>query len=64
MLFRSYEYNPKNGEALYNLGNAYNKKGETEKAAEIYEQVIELFPNTEKARKSETYIREIRGETE
>ncbi|NDO51242.1 tetratricopeptide repeat protein [Lachnospiraceae bacterium MD335] len=63
-LSRAYEYNPKNGEALYNLGNAYNKKGETEKAAEIYEQVIELFPNTEKARKSETYIREIRGETE
>lgn len=63
-LSRAYEYNPKNGEALYNLGNAYNKKGETQKAAEIYEQVIELFPNTEKARKSETYIREIRGETE
>lgn len=63
-LLRAYEYNPKNGEALYNLGNAYNKKGETQKAAEIYEQVIELFPNTEKARKSETYIREIRGETE
>ncbi len=63
-LSRAYEYNPKNGEALYNLGNAYNKKGETQKATEIYEQVIELFPNTEKARKSETYIREIKGETE
>lgn len=61
-LTRAYDYNPKNGEALYNLGNAYNKKGETEKAAEIYEQVIELFPNTEKARKSGTYIKEIKGE--
>ncbi len=61
-LSRAYDYNPKNGEALYNLGNAYNKKGETQKAAEIYEQVIEQFPNTEKARKSETYIREIKGE--
>jgi len=61
-LSRAYDYNPRNGEALYNLGNAYNKKGDTEKAVEIYEQVIELFPNTEKARKSDTYIKEIKGE--
>ncbi len=61
-LARAYDYNPKNGEALYNLGNSYNKKGETDKAVEIYEQVIEQFPNTEKARKSQTYIKEINGE--
>ena len=61
-LSRAYDYNPRNGEALYNLGNAYNKKGDTEKAVEIYEQVIEQFPNTEKARKSDTYIKEIKGE--
>lgn len=61
-LSRAYEYNPRNGEALYNLGNAYNKRGDTEKAVEIYEQVIEQFPNTEKARKSDTYIKEIKGE--
>lgn len=61
-LARAYEYNPSNGEALYNLGNSYNKKGETDKAVEIYEQVVELFPHTEKARKSQNYIREIKGE--
>lgn len=61
-LSRAFEYNPKNGEALYNLGNAYNKKGDTDRAVEVYEQVIELFPDTEKARKSETYIKEIKGE--
>lgn len=61
-LARAYDYNPRNGEALYNLGNAYNKRGDTQKAVEIYEQVIELFPNTEKARKSDTYIKEIKGE--
>ena len=44
------------------MGNSYNKKGETDKAVEIYEQVIEQFPNTEKARKSQTYIKEINGE--
>lgn len=61
-LERAYDYNPRNGEALYNLGNAYNKRGDTNKAVEIYEQVIEQFPNTEKARKSDTYIKEIKGQ--
>jgi len=61
-LARAYEYDPSNGEALYNLGNSYNKKGDLDKAVEIYEQVVELFPNTEKARKSQGYIKEIQGE--
>lgn len=61
-LSRAFDYDPSNGEALYNLGNAYNKNGDTQKALEIYEQVVELFPNTEKARKSATYIKEINGE--
>lgn len=61
-LERAVKYNASNGEALYNLGNAYNKKGETQKALKIYEQVIEQFPNTEKARKSKIYIKEINGE--
>lgn len=60
-LERAYRYDPSNGEALYNLGNSYNKKGDTDKAVEIYKQVTELFPNTEKARKSQNYIREING---
>lgn len=61
-LERAYSYDPTNGEALYNLGNSYNKKGELDKAVEIYEQVVELFPNTAKARKSQSYIKEIQGE--
>lgn len=60
-LERAFRYDPSNGEALYNLGNSYNKKGETSKAIEIYEQVVELFPDTEKARKSQNYIRQIKG---
>ena len=60
-LKRSYEYNNENGDALYNLGNAYYKSGDTTSAIEIYEDVIEKFPNTEKARKSKGYIEEIRG---
>lgn len=60
-LERAFRYDPSNGEALYNLGNSYNKKGDADRAVEIYEQVVELFPNTEKARKSQNYIREIKG---
>ena len=48
-LERAYSYDATNGEALYNLGNSYNKIGNLDKAVEIYEQVVERFPNTEKA---------------
>jgi len=61
-LERAYSYDPTNGEALYNLGNSYNKQGNLDKAVEIYEQVVELFPGTAKAKKSEGYIKEIKGE--
>lgn len=60
-LTKAFAYDPENGEALYNLGNAYNKSGDTASAVEIYQQVMELFPNTEKAKKAENYIKEIQG---
>ena len=47
---------------MYNLGNSYNRKGDLDKAVEIYEQVIELFPGTEKARRAQNYIKEIKGD--
>jgi tetratricopeptide (TPR) repeat protein len=59
---RAVEYDKTNGEALYNLGNSYYKSEKLEDALSIYEQVVELFPGTEKARKSQGYIKEIRGE--
>lgn len=60
-LEKAYKYEPKNGEALFNLGNAYYKSGDTASAISVYKQVIEQFPDTEKARKSENYIKEIQG---
>lgn len=60
-LEKAFKYEPSNGEALFNLGNAYNKSGDTASAIIVYKQVIELFPDTEKARKSENYIKEIQG---
>jgi tetratricopeptide (TPR) repeat protein len=61
-LSRAVEYDGTNGDALYNLGNSYYKKENLEEALSIYEQVVEKFPGTEKARKSNGYIKEIRGE--
>lgn len=52
-------YDPSNGDILYDLGNAYRKQGNNDKAAEIYKQVIESFPDTEKARRAQSYLDEI-----
>ena len=60
-LEKAFKYDPSNGEALYNLAQAYNRSGDTDKAVETYKQVIELFPDTENARKSENYIKELEG---
>lgn len=58
-LEKAFEYDAANGDALYNLANAYYRIGDTEKAKQAYLQVIELFPGTEKASKSETYLAEL-----
>ena len=60
-LEKAFKYDATNGEALYNLAQSYNRGGDTDKAVETYKKVIELFPNTEKARKSENYIKELEG---
>lgn len=58
-LSRAFSYDSTNGEALYNLGNAYRKSGNNADAIATYQQVIELFPNTEKANRSQSFINEI-----
>lgn len=60
-LEKAFKYNPKNGEALFNLGNAYRKSGDEASAVSVYKQVMELFADTEKARKAQKYIEEIQG---
>lgn len=60
-LEKAFKYDPSNGEALFNLAQSYNRSGNTDKAVETYKQVIKLFPETEKARKSENYIKELQG---
>ena len=58
-LEKAFLYDATNGQALFDLANSYNHIGEKEKAKEIYRQVIDLFPNTEKADKSEKFLAEL-----
>jgi len=43
-------------EALYQLGHSYRKSDEKAKAIETYQKVVDLFPETERARKAQGYI--------
>lgn len=61
-LSKAFTYDNTNGEALYNLGNAYRKAGDTANALATYQQVIELFPNTEKANRSQSFINDLNVE--
>ena len=61
-LSKAVEADVADGEALYNLGHAYRKNEEYDKAAETYKRVIELFPGTEKARRSQSYIDEMNAQ--
>lgn len=58
-LERAYRYDETNSEALFYLGNSYRRNNEEDKAKEIYAQVIDNFPDTERANKAETYLAEI-----
>ena len=58
-LNKAVDYDPNNAEALYALANAYRENKDYVQARKIYVQVIELFPETEKAIKAQGYIAEI-----
>ncbi len=58
-LTKAYSYDNSNGDALYNLGNAYRKSGDTVNALETYEKVISEFPDTEMATRSQQHINEL-----
>ena len=58
-LAKAYQYDATNGQALFDLANSYYRLGDEAKAKELYEEVIRLFPNTEKAEKSEGFLAEM-----
>ncbi len=55
-LTKAVYYDVGNGDALFQLGNAYRRNEDNANAITVYTKVIELFPNTERARKSQQYI--------
>lgn len=61
-LRRAYEYDNTNVDALFYLGNCYREIGDTDRAKEIYAQVMDEFPDTDRASRAETYLAEINNE--
>ncbi|MCM1540684.1 MAG: tetratricopeptide repeat protein [Blautia sp.] len=52
-LSRAVYYNPENADGWFMLGQAYHQNGDNEKAIETFDQVIERFPDTERARRAQ-----------
>lgn len=52
-------YDADNVDALFYLGQAYRRNDDTENAISTYQKVVELFPETKRARDSENYIKQL-----
>ncbi|HKM03924.1 MAG TPA: tetratricopeptide repeat protein [Lachnospiraceae bacterium] len=61
-LLLSVKFNGADGEALLSLGNSYRLNGDKEEAIQIYTKVIELFPGTYRANKSQRYLDEYKAQ--
>ncbi len=55
LLDKAVYYDAANGDALFQLGRAYDRNGDAAKAVEVYNKVIELFPDTANARNAQSY---------
>ncbi len=54
-------YDESNVEAWYNLGNAYRGAEDTQNAVATYNKLIELFPDTDRARRAQRAIDDMAG---
>lgn len=63
-LTKAFDFDNTNGEALYNLANAYNKSGDVTNAKKTYAKVIELFPDTERAKRAEDSMAQLNAQDE
>ncbi len=59
-LSKAVAYDPDNEEALFALGNSYREKGNDSLAIETYEKLLQLFPDTQKAKQSQGYLDDLR----
>lgn len=55
-------YDAANRDALFNLANAYKRSEDKANALMYYQKVIELFPGTQSANRSQRYIDELNAE--
>lgn len=58
-LRKAWQYDNTKSEALFYLGNSYQRNNDQDKAKETYAQVIDHFPNTDFANRAETALAEI-----
>ena len=58
-LAKAYQYDNTNVNTLYYLGNAYYASGNTDKAKEIFDEVVTQFPDTKSAQAAQTKLAEI-----
>ena len=61
-LTKAVAYDAKNSDAYFNLANAYRKMEKTGEAIEIYQKIIEIFPSTSIANRSQSYLNDLTQE--
>lgn len=58
-LEKAFAYDNTDSEVLLRIGDSYKKKGDSRNAVKIYNQVIELFPNSDVSLRAEEYLAEL-----
>lgn len=61
-LTKAVTYDASNQDAYFNLGNAYRKLEKSGEAIEVYQKIIELFPSSSIANRSQSYINDLKEE--
>lgn len=56
---KAFYYDPENADALFYLARSYHRAEKEEEAITAYQSVIELFPDTERARKAKQFLSEL-----
>ena len=61
-LERAVLYDAENAQALYALGLSYMEKGDTQKAVETFQKVVEQFPGTQRASQAQAYVSQLEAD--
>lgn len=58
-LGQAWEYDQENVDALYYLAGSYRKNGDNDQAKELYSQLVELFPDSDRVSKANQALQEL-----